>query len=124
MRYSLILLICTLLVSCNEGKRLGVDDLKSGRYRTVLEDNQTESFATRNDSIQIEEYEGQKDTFTIKWIDQFEYVLTKSTPKTMLDSTPFHVKITSINKDGYDFSAYYKGSKFKQKGTAYKMDTE
>ncbi|UCE94822.1 MAG: hypothetical protein JSV73_06020 [Flavobacteriaceae bacterium] len=122
MRYSLLLLVLCFFISCNQGKRLRVDDLKSGRYKTILEDQGTESFATRNDSIQIEEYEGQKDTFNIVWVDQFEYVLTKSHPRTLLDSTPFHVKITSIKKDGYDFSAYYKGSKFKQKGTAYKLD--
>lgn len=122
MRYSLLLFVLCLFISCDQGKRLRVDDLKSGRYKTVLEDEETESFATRNDSIQIEEYQGHKDTFDIKWIDQFEYVLTKTNPKTLLDSTPFHVKITSIKKDGYDFSAYYKGSKFKQKGRAYKLD--
>ena len=122
MRYSLLILIFCFFISCDQGKRLRVDDLKSGRYKTVLEDEQTESYATRNDSIQIEEYQGSVDTFDIKWIDQFEYVLTKSRPKTLLDSTPFHVKITSIKKNGYEFSAYYKGSKFKQKGTAYKLD--
>lgn len=117
-------MVLCFFISCNQGKRLRVNDLKSGRFKTVLEDEETESFATRNDSIQIEEYQKLKDTFYIEWIDQFEYVLIKTNPKTLLDSTPFHVKITSIKKDGYDFNAYYKGSNFKQKGRAYKIDVE
>ncbi|WKK64809.1 DNA topoisomerase IV [Lutimonas zeaxanthinifaciens] len=124
MRNTFLLLVLCFFISCNQGKRLRVDDLKSGRFKTVLEDEETESFATRNDSIQIEEYQKLKDTFYIEWIDQFEYVLIKTNPKTLLDSTPFHVKITSIKKDGYDFNAYYKGSNFKQKGRAYKIDVE
>ena len=105
-----------------KGGKVRMDDFKQGRFKTVLEDNETVSLAFRNDSIQIEDFNGVKDTFNIKWIDQFEYVLTKRSPKTMLDSTPFHVKITSVKKGSYSFNAYYKGSNFKQKGSAFKLD--
>ena len=98
------------------------DNFKTGMFKTVLEDKETSSIAYRNDSIQIETYENKKDTFNIQWIDNFEYVLTKKSPKTLLDSTPFHVKITAIKKDAYHFKAYYKGSNFKQKGKAFKLD--
>lgn len=99
-----------------------MDDFKQGKFKTVLDDKETVSFAMRNDSIQIEDFNGIKDTFNIQWLDQFEYVLTKRTPKTMLDSTPFYVKITSVKQDSYSFNAYYKGSNFKQKGKAYKLE--
>lgn len=122
MRYMFIVIGLLLSVSCMKGGKVRMDDFKQGRFKTVLEDNETESFAFRNDSIQIEDFNGVKDTFNIRWIDQFEYVLTKRSPKTMLDSTPFHVKITSVKKDSYSFSAYYKGSNFKQKGSAFKLD--
>lgn len=111
-----------LTVSCISGSKVHLDDLKKGTFKTILEDKETVSFATRNDSIQIEDFQGVKDTFNIKWLDQFEYVLTKRSPKTLLDSTPFHVKIISIKKNTYTFNAYYKGSNFKQKGTAIKLE--
>lgn len=98
-----------------------MDDFKKGKYKTVLDDNEVVSFATRNDSIQIEEFNGIKDTFDIEWLDQFEYVLMKKTPKTLLDSTPFYVKIISVKENSYEFQANYKGSNFKQKGTATKV---
>jgi len=101
-----------------------MDDFKQGRFKSILDDKEIVSFATRNDSIQIEEFNGLKDTFNIKWVDQFEYVLTKRVPKTLLDSTPFHVKITGVKQNSYSFNAYYKGSNFKQKGTTYKVENE
>ncbi len=122
MRYILTIMMFYLTVSCISGSKIHLDDLKKGTFKTILEDKETVSFATRNDSIQIEDFQGVKDTFNIKWLDQFEYVLTKRSPKTLLDSTPFHVKIISIKENTYTFNAYYKGSNFKQKGTAIKLE--
>ena len=122
MRYFTIIALFFVTVSCVKNNNIHVDDLKYGSFKTTLEDNETVSFATRIDSIQIEDFNGTKDTFNINWIDQFEYVLVKKNPKTMLDSTPFYVKITGIKNNTYTFNAYYKGSNFKQKGTAVKLD--
>ena len=109
------------MLSCMGNPNLKMTEFRTGTFKTVLEDSETVSYARRNDSIQIEDFNGSKDTFNIKWLDQFEYVLTKRHPKTQLDSTPFHVKITSVKENQYSFSAYYKGSNFKQKGTAEKL---
>lgn len=122
MRYFAITILFITTASCLTNSNVHVDELKNGSFKTTLEDKETISYATRNDSIQIEDFNGIKDTFNIKWIDQFEYVLVKKNPKTMLDSTPFHVKITGIKNNTYTFNAYYKGSNFKQKGTAVKLD--
>ncbi len=121
MRYITIIILFTT-IACIKNTNIHVDDLKQGSFKTTLEDKETISYATRNDSIQVEDFNGIKDTFNIKWIDQFEYILVKTNPKTMLDSTPFHVKITGIKNSTYTFNAYYKGSNFKQKGTAVKLD--
>lgn len=122
MRYFFIILLLFSLVSCIKKNKVNMDDFKQGKFKTVLEDKETVSFATRNDSIQIEDFNGIKDTFNIKWLDQFEYVLTKRVPRTLLDSTPFYVKITGVKQNSYSFKAYYKGSNFKQKGTAFKLE--
>ena len=122
MRYFAIIILLFAAASCLSNSNIHVDELKNGSFETTLEDKETISYATRNDSLQIEDFNGIKDTFKIKWIDQFEYVLVKKNPKTMLDSTPFHVKITGIKNKTYTFNAYYKGSNFKQKGTAVKLD--
>lgn len=117
-----IFLLCFLLFSCQNQNNAKPNYFKTGKFKTVLEDAKSTSFAERNDSIQIETYNQKKDTFTIEWINSFEYILLKKYPKTLLDSTPFHVKITAVKKESYDFNAYYKGSNFKQKGTAFKLE--
>lgn len=122
MRTLLIIIVLFSITSCLKNSRGNVDDFKNGSFKTVLEDGENISFAVRKDSLQIESYKQVQDTFYINWTDQFEYVLLKKNPSTQLDSTPFHVKITSVKKDSYTFNAYYKGSNFKQKGTAYKLE--
>lgn len=122
MRYLLIFLLASFSISCINKNKVHINDFKNGAFKTTLENEEIISYATRNDSIQIEDFNGSKDTFRIQWLDQFEYILVKKNPKTMLDSTPFHVKITGIKENTYTFSAYYKGSNFKQKGTAVKLD--
>ncbi len=119
MRYLFIIIILTILVSCNGNTN--VTDFKTGTFKTFLEDSDVTSIAVRNDTIQIETYNNIKDTFAIEWKSNFEYILTKLHPKNELDSTPFHVKITKIEGKSYDFKAYYKGSNFKQKGSAIKL---
>ncbi len=122
MRYALGLLLVCSITSCLKNSSGSVEDFRVGKFRTVLEDSESVSMAVRNDSIQIETYEQVQDTFVITWIDPFEYVLRKKNPKTLLDSTDFHVKITGISNDSYEFKAFYSGSNFQQKGTAYKIE--
>ena len=122
MRYILALIFILTLFSCLKNSSGSVEDFRTGTFKTVLEDNESVSMAVRNDSLQIETYEQVKDTFFITWLDPFEYVLRKKNPKTLLDSTDFHVKIIGISGDSYDFKAYYSGSNFQQKGTAYKIE--
>jgi len=117
-----ILLLFLGLYACNTSRLKKVDYYKTGKFKTVLKNQTTTSFAQRNDSIQVETYQGKKDTFYIKWKSDFEYILTKKNPKTPLDSTPFHVKIIKFDGKNYRFHAFYKGSKFKQEGTATKIE--
>jgi hypothetical protein len=113
--------ILFILGSCLKGNS-NVEEFRVGHFKTVLDDKGTVSMAIRNDSLQIESFQNKKDTFDIKWVSPFEYVLRKKNPQTLLDSTDFHVKIISISENSYEFKAYYMGSNFQQKGTAYKVD--
>lgn len=120
MKIFVVIGLLFLFISCKEEK-LNINQFKTGNFKTYLEDSDATSIAIRNDSIQIETYNGIKDTFAIKWKSNFEYVLTKLHPKNELDSTPFIVKITGFKNDSYTFKANYKGSNFKQKGKAIKL---
>lgn len=113
---------CFLIAwSCGQ-ERMNINSLKQGTFKTVLDDSELSSTAFRKDSIQIESFNNKLDTFKIFWKNDFEYVLTKTHPKTLLDSTPFYVKIIEVKQNSYSFVASYKGSNFKQKGTAVKLE--
>jgi len=120
MKYLFIIVIIITLTSCKGNT--DINEFRTGTFKTFLEDTDITSLAFRNDSIQIETYDNKKDTFAIEWKSNFEYILTRIHPKTALDSTPFHVKITGFKNNSYTFKAYYKGSNFKQKGSALKIE--
>ena len=120
MRLLLSIFIGFFILSCsNKGD---IRQFRTGNYKTVLDDSDISSTAKRNDSIQVEFFNKTSDTFAIKWTSNFEYILTKINPKTALDSTPFYVNITQFDENSYRFKAFYKGSNFKQKGTAFKLE--
>ncbi len=123
MRTSTILFcfVFLQLAGC-KSESTNINSFKTGKYKTVLKDSDISSIAERNDSLQIELTEGVRDTFYINWKNDFEYILLKKQPKSLLDSTPFHVKITGVKDKEYTFKAYFKGSNFKQEGTAIKLE--
>jgi hypothetical protein len=121
MKYILVLGLL-LFLSCKDSKSLTPLEIRTGTFKTVLDKSDVESLAYRSSTIQIETYNQKKDTFNIYWKSDFEYILKKVNPKNNLDSTEFIVKITGIHKNSYTFKAYYKGSNYKQKGKAIKVN--
>jgi len=121
MKY-IIVIIFIIFYACNNESNLTPEQLKIGTFKTYINDSDLTSVATRNENFQIETFNQKKDTFLIKWKSNFEYSLFKKNPKNNLDSTEFIVKITGIHKNSYTFRAYYKGSNFKQKGKAVKLN--
>ena len=124
MKYVTLIILFIIITSCQQKSQTNVNSFKNGKFKTVLEDQKIVSYAIRNDSLQFEITNNKIDTFKINWINSFEYVLVKKTPKDLLDSTPFHVKITAIKGNSFNFTAYYKGSNFKQKGKATKLSNQ
>jgi len=118
--YYFILLI--LIISCNKSTNLTPNELRNGKFKTIIEKGNYISIANRNDSIQIETFNNKIDTFYIKWKNNFKYSLIKKNPKSKLDKKEFIVKITGIKQNSYTFSAYFKDSNFKQKGKAFKLN--
>lgn len=112
------LIIIILFYSCNKPSNLLPEQLRNGTFKTIIEKGNYESFATRNDSIQIETYNNKTDTFYINWKSNFEYTLLKKNPKNKLEKKEFIVKITGIKSNSYTFSAHTRGSNFKQNGKA------
>ena len=83
-RFLYLLLPATLLASCYNQER-NCADFKTGKFRFESDINGQKKVTVfeRNDSIEIETFEGKTDTATVRWVSDCEYILQKKNPKNM-----------------------------------------
>ena len=122
IRYYLVA-ITFLLTSCYNQER-NCKDFKNGKFKSEIEVDGKKFVSTfeRNDSIQIETFEGITDSYDIRWTNDCEYVIKNSKPKNMAEQKAVQVKIMTTSKNSYTFEYNFVGEVIKQKGIAYKLD--
>lgn len=119
--YSLLLL--TLLTSCYNQER-NCNDFKTGKFtsETEIEGKKYTSTFERNDSIQIESYEGKIDTFKVRWTNDCEYIIQNTNPKNREEKKLVQMKILTTKADSYTFEYSFVGDSKKQRGTVTKLN--
>lgn len=117
------LLSVLLLTSCYNQER-NCKDFKTGKFtsETEIEGKKYTSTFERNDSIQIETYEGKIDTFKVRWTNDCEYIIQNIHPKNREEKKPVQMKILTTNSDSYTFEYSFVGDSKKQRGTVTKLD--
>ncbi len=118
----LLIILPLIITSCYNQER-NCTDFKTGKFTseiTLNEETITSTFE-RNDSIQIENFEGVVDTFTVRWINDCEYVIKNKKPKNMLEKKVVSIKILYTTDNSYTFEYNYVGDSNKQKGIATKL---
>ena len=123
MKFILILFSALLLVSCYNQER-NCTDFKTGKFisETEIEGKKYTSTFERNDSIQIETYEGKIDTFKVRWTNDCEYVIQNINPKNREEKKPVQMKILTTDSDSYTFEYSFVGDSKKQRGTVTKLN--
>ncbi|MBG42923.1 MAG: DNA topoisomerase IV [Aequorivita sp.] len=119
MRFLLVLLSFLLLVGCYETQR-NCADFKTGTFEFEALSG-TEVFKTtivRNDSIEIDYFQGKTDSSSIRWINDCEYVLKKINPKNQAEKKAILIKILTTDKDSYTFEFSEVGKTKTSKATA------
>ncbi|MCL6460360.1 hypothetical protein SAMN05444372_104105 [Flavobacterium micromati] len=111
-----------LLFSCYDKER-SCKDFKTGKFKFEheVEGVVKTTVFERNDSIEIETFEGKIDTASIRWISDCEYVLLKLHPKNMAEEKAIGMKILTTTKNSYTFEFGMVGSDAKQRGTVTKI---
>lgn len=111
-----------LLVSCYNQERT-CKDFKTGKFtsETTVEGKKFTSSFERNDSIQIENYNAVIDTFSIRWINECEYILENIKPKNRAEKKAVHVKILNTKDLKYNFEYSFVGDAKKQFGSVTKL---
>lgn len=122
MKKIILLPLLMLLVSCYQAEH-NCKDFKTGKFRFEYEVNGEKKVTVfeRNDSIEIETFEGKTDTASIRWISDCEYVLKKKHPKNMAEEKAIGMKILTTSGNTYTFEFGIIGSDQKQRGTVTKI---
>jgi hypothetical protein len=122
MNKTIVLLLFLPLTSCYNTEH-NCKDFKTGKFKfeyKVDGVNKTTVFE-RNDSIEVETYEGKTDTSKIRWVNDCEYVLQKIHPKNSAEKKAILMKILTTTKNSYTFEFGIVGSDAKQRGTVEKI---
>lgn len=123
MKYICILLLAACLVSCYDQQR-DCADFKTGKFKfeTEIGGVKKTTVFQRNDSLEIETFEGKTDTATVRWVNDCEYVLQKKNPKNMAERKAISMRILTTAKNSYTFEYGAVGSDIKQQGTVIKLN--
>jgi len=129
MRKILFILPLITLLSCYNTER-DCENFKTGtfEFETLLGTDVLKTRFIRNDSMEIDYFKNEIDTFSIRWINDCEYVMKKLHPKNQSEKEPVQFKIISTSGDQYTFEYSMVIKKKNQKnvvmkGTAVKIDT-
>jgi hypothetical protein len=123
MKKTVLLLFTILLVSCSEKER-NCKDFKTGKFEFTQDidgKKQTSTF-TRTEKLQIETYNGKTDTASVRWVNDYEFILQKLHPKNMKEQKAISMKILFTEKNSYTFEYAFVGSNNKQRGTVTKIE--
>ena len=122
MKKTIVLLLLLPLLSCYNTEH-NCKDFKAGKFKFEykVEGVKKTTVFERNDSIEIETFEGKTDTSRIRWVNDCEYVLQKIHPKNMVEKKAIMMKILTTTKNSYIFEFGIVGSDAKQRGTVEKV---
>ncbi len=122
MKKILILPLLLLLASCYNAEH-NCAAFKTGKFRFEYDVDGVKKVTLfeRNDSIEIETFEGKIDTASIRWVNDCEYILKKLHPKNMTEEKSINMKILTTSGNSYTFEFGLVGSDQKQKGTVTKI---
>ncbi len=122
MKKLILVPLIFLVVSCYN-KEHNCKDFKTGKFKFEYEVDGVKktTLFERNDSIEIETFEGKIDTASIRWISDCEYVLKKLHPKNKAEEQSIGMKILSTSGDTYTFEFGMVGADQKQRGIVTKV---
>ncbi len=116
------MLLTLSLFSCYQVER-NCKDFKTGKFTSevTINDKLYKSTFFRNDTLQVETYEGKTDSSSLRWINNCEVIFKTINPKSMAEQKDIHLKILTTTDSTYTFEYSYVGESKKQKGIAYKQ---
>lgn len=118
-KFLVIYLFC--FFSCYTSER-NCKDYKTGFFysEVSIDGKLYKSTFSRTDTLQVEIYDGKKDSSEVRWINDCEVIYKTINPKNMAEKKDIHLKILTTTDSSYTYEYSYVGETKKQKGIAYK----
>lgn len=91
-------------------------------FQTYLNGEMVTSTFVRNDSIEIDHFQGRTDTSSVRWINDCEYIIKNLNPRNRAEKQPLHIKILTTENNTYTFEYGLVGETEKQRGKVKKVD--
>jgi hypothetical protein len=124
MRTTLFLLLTiSLLCACKSPQR-DCASFKTGEFtfETLLNGELVTTRFIRNDTLEVDYFQGKVDSSSVRWINDCEYIVQKINPKSISEKKAIHMKILYTEGDFYTFEYSLVGENIKQQGTAQKTN--
>jgi hypothetical protein len=123
-KFQLIFLFFILLSSCQKQLECNPKNFKTGKFEFVQEVNGTKetTMFERTDKLQIETYKGRTDTASVRWVNDYEFILQKLHPRNMAEKKAISMRILSTKGKTYTFEFSFVGESKKQIGTVTKIN--
>lgn len=104
MQKIVLLCLAILLSGCYETQR-DCTAFKTGtfEFETLVGTTLKQSTFYRNDTIEIDFYDQKIDTFSVRWVNDCEYIMKKLHPKNQAEKEPIKFTIISTTGNQYTF---------------------
>lgn len=130
MQKILAAFLLTISIGCQTPER-NCAHFKTGtfEFETLVGTELKKTKFIRNDTIEIDYYDNKIDTFSIRWVNDCEYVMKKFRPKNQAEKEPVLFKVLTTNGDEYTFEYSMliqkkNRKRVSRKGTAKKISSE
>ena len=122
-RFLYSILIAFFCFSCYQTE-LDCTSFKTGtfEFETYLNGELVKTTFMRNDTLEVDFFDGKADSSSVRWINDCEYIAKKLNPNGMMERKALHFKILSTSEDSYTFEYGIVGETKKQKGSVKKVN--
>ena len=121
--FFLLIFLSLCICSCYKVERNCLD-FHTGEFEfsTIVNGTMKTSYFIRTEKLEIETYEENVDSASIRWVNDCECILTKLNPVSNQDKRPVQIKILSTKSDTYTFEYSIVGkADNKKRGTIKKV---
>ncbi len=124
MKKITIVLLTLALFACQNKLECNPKEFKTGTFEFIQEVNGKKEITTfeRTDKLQIETYNGRTDTASVRWVNDYEFILQKLHPRNRAEKKAISMRFISTKGKTYTFEYSFVGESKKQMGTVTKID--